>query len=217
MSVTVDEYITRTAMSPSADLQATLTRYRLGEPVIVGHRTRSLLALNGATAAATATTALVTHGAGLIFVAMTSQRLRDLQVPRMPSDPKSLCPNSYVAVDAASRIGTGISAHDRTETIRRLAAQDSTAQSFRRPGHVIPVAADIIVGSVPADAQIVLMLEEVATGAATAAAFTTLISVDSPCDLASPPEGRRIADTLGLGYVDAADVTTAYYWSAPEG
>ncbi len=43
-----------------------------------------------------------------------------------------------VTVDAASGIGTGISAGDRATTMRRLADPASTAASFTRPGHVQP-------------------------------------------------------------------------------
>jgi 3,4-dihydroxy 2-butanone 4-phosphate synthase/GTP cyclohydrolase II len=44
-----------------------------------------------------------------------------------------------VSVDAASGIGTGISASDRTRTLRVLADPQSTPDSLIRPGHILPL------------------------------------------------------------------------------
>jgi len=38
------------------------------------------------------------------------------------------------------RTGTGVSAHDRAATIRRLAHPDAAPADFLRPGHVFPLA-----------------------------------------------------------------------------
>src|SRR5881227_3963379 len=46
-----------------------------------------------------------------------------------------------VSVDAREGVSTGISAHDRATTMRRLAAADATAADFTRPGHVVPLRA----------------------------------------------------------------------------
>lgn len=47
-----------------------------------------------------------------------------------------------ISIDASdSSITTGISAHDRALTCRKLAAADVSASSFRRPGHIFPLRA----------------------------------------------------------------------------
>lgn len=46
-----------------------------------------------------------------------------------------------VSVDVAAGTGTGVSAHDRAATIRRLAHPDAAPAAFQRPGHVFPLAA----------------------------------------------------------------------------
>ena len=47
-----------------------------------------------------------------------------------------------VSIDSADpAITTGISAHDRALTCRTLAAKSASPDSFRRPGHVIPLQA----------------------------------------------------------------------------
>jgi len=47
-----------------------------------------------------------------------------------------------ISIDSSDpSITTGISAHDRALTCRRLASPSSTPSSFRRPGHVLPLRA----------------------------------------------------------------------------
>ena len=47
-----------------------------------------------------------------------------------------------ISIDAVDpSVTTGISAHDRALTCRALASPASTAASFRRPGHILPLRA----------------------------------------------------------------------------
>lgn len=46
-----------------------------------------------------------------------------------------------ISIDAADGVTTGISAQDRSLTCRRLADPKAGKDSFRRPGHVIPLQA----------------------------------------------------------------------------
>src|SRR5213075_689788 len=46
-----------------------------------------------------------------------------------------------VSVDAREGVSTGISAHDRAVTMRRLADPLASAADFTRPGHVVPLRA----------------------------------------------------------------------------
>ena len=46
-----------------------------------------------------------------------------------------------VSVDAAAGVTTGISAADRSTTIRLLATPTAVADDFSRPGHVFPLRA----------------------------------------------------------------------------
>lgn len=59
------------------------------------------------------------------------------------SDPNRT--NYTITVDAVADLGitTGISAQDRATTCRALAAEASGAQTFRRPGHVVPLIAKV--------------------------------------------------------------------------
>ncbi|KAK1082098.1 3,4-dihydroxy 2-butanone 4-phosphate synthase [Friedmanniomyces endolithicus] len=46
-----------------------------------------------------------------------------------------------ITIDAAEDVTTGISAQDRSTTCLKLADPKATKQSFRRPGHVVPLQA----------------------------------------------------------------------------
>jgi 3,4-dihydroxy 2-butanone 4-phosphate synthase / GTP cyclohydrolase II len=83
---------------------------------------------------------LVRHTSGFICVYLRSVRCDELILPIFANDKCSVGePLPGVCVDAIEGVGTGISAADRCRTTRRLADANSTAQDFRRPGHVVPL------------------------------------------------------------------------------
>jgi 3,4-dihydroxy 2-butanone 4-phosphate synthase/GTP cyclohydrolase II len=85
---------------------------------------------------------MATEGRGLICVAMREQRLEQLQIPPMVTRAGDAHGTAFrVAVDAAERVSTGISAPDRARTIAALASASSRPEDFVRPGHVFPLAA----------------------------------------------------------------------------
>lgn len=47
----------------------------------------------------------------------------------------------HVPVDLAAHQGTGVSAEERSATVRRLAHPDARPEDFVRPGHVFPLGA----------------------------------------------------------------------------
>ncbi|MGA5536189.1 3,4-dihydroxy-2-butanone-4-phosphate synthase [Mycolicibacterium nivoides] len=207
----IDEFAPARVAQLPRDFEAAVADYAQGDPVIVGYGAECLIAVSGAQATPRGTAELVRYGAGLIFVAMQSQRLQALRIPAMPADHGSRCPNSYVAVDASSGIGTGISALDRAATIRKLSDPDSTPDAFRRPGHVLPVAADLVVGAVATAPQVALMLASLTGIEPAVVAFTALPSVEQPCENATSVEGRRIAERLGRRFIDSQTIATAFY------
>ncbi|MEN9235008.1 MAG: bifunctional 3,4-dihydroxy-2-butanone-4-phosphate synthase/GTP cyclohydrolase II [Gloeomargarita sp. GMQP_bins_25] len=81
---------------------------------------------------------------GLICLALTGERLDELQLPLMVSN--STDPNQTaftVSVDAAPEFGvtTGISAEDRAKTIQVVLDPRTRPEDLRRPGHVFPIRA----------------------------------------------------------------------------
>ncbi|GAB22328.1 riboflavin biosynthesis protein RibBA [Gordonia polyisoprenivorans NBRC 16320 = JCM 10675] len=111
-----------------------------------------------------------------------------------------------VTVDAASGIGTGISAGDRATTMRRLADPASTAASFTRPGHVQPrVTGAGGSRSRPDYAHAAVDLAGIAQ-LSPVCGIGHLVSADNPHELADAAEAQRFASHHGLSVVDVRDV-----------
>ncbi|HTO60149.1 MAG TPA: 3,4-dihydroxy-2-butanone-4-phosphate synthase [Bradyrhizobium sp.] len=83
------------------------------------------------------------HGRGLICLAMTGERLDELELAPMVADNTALHGTAFtVSIDAKDHgVTTGISAHDRARTIRAVIDPGSEPQDFARPGHVFPLRA----------------------------------------------------------------------------
>jgi 3,4-dihydroxy-2-butanone 4-phosphate synthase len=84
---------------------------------------------------------MATHGRGLICLAMTGERLDELKLAPMTPDNTALCGTGFaVSIDVKGRgVTTGISAHDRAQTIRAAVDARSRPEDFARPGHVFPL------------------------------------------------------------------------------
>ncbi len=83
------------------------------------------------------------HGRGLVCLAMTEQRCRDLKLPLMV-DEEQMTPFGTaftVSIEARGRVTTGISASDRAETVRVAMDPATRPQDLARPGHIFPVRA----------------------------------------------------------------------------
>jgi len=79
---------------------------------------------------------------GLICVPMDGERLEQLDLHPMVSRNTSKMGTAFtVSVDVIAGTTTGISAHDRAETIRALSRASSKADDFGRPGHIFPLTA----------------------------------------------------------------------------
>ena len=82
------------------------------------------------------------HGRGLICLSITEERARQLQLPPMVQDNSSPFGTAFtVSVEARKGVTTGISAHDRSTTIRVAIAPSARPDDLVRPGHVFPVVA----------------------------------------------------------------------------
>jgi 3,4-dihydroxy 2-butanone 4-phosphate synthase / GTP cyclohydrolase II len=81
------------------------------------------------------------HTTGILCVSMTAEIADRLKLPPMVQDnTDNHCTQFAVSCDAVDT-KTGVSAHDRGLTIRKLAAQDSKPEDFNRPGHIFPLIA----------------------------------------------------------------------------
>jgi 3,4-dihydroxy 2-butanone 4-phosphate synthase/GTP cyclohydrolase II len=80
------------------------------------------------------------EGRGLICVPMEEELAYRLNFHPMVPNPDGNC-NFAVSVDAKEGITTGISAADRSLTIKKILDNKSTANDFIRPGHMFPLIA----------------------------------------------------------------------------
>ena len=85
---------------------------------------------------------MITHGRGMVCVAVTGKKLDSLGLPLMVDTNSALHGTQFtVTVDAIKGTSTGISAVDRALTIKKIIDQNSKAEDFARPGHIFPLRA----------------------------------------------------------------------------
>eukprot|EP01026_Neomeris_dumetosa_P026400 TRINITY_DN2156_c0_g1_i5.p1 TRINITY_DN2156_c0_g1~~TRINITY_DN2156_c0_g1_i5.p1 ORF type:complete len:385 (+),score=55.80 TRINITY_DN2156_c0_g1_i5:114-1268(+) len=85
---------------------------------------------------------IVEYSSGVICVGMRGEDLDRLQIPLMVEDKRneeSMYTAFTVTVDAWNGTTTGISAADRTITVKLLGSPDSKPNDFRKPGHLFPL------------------------------------------------------------------------------
>jgi 3,4-dihydroxy-2-butanone 4-phosphate synthase/GTP cyclohydrolase II len=86
---------------------------------------------------------MATRGRGLICLAMTGERLDELELAPMAPNNTALGGTAFtVSIDVKGHgVTTGISAYDRAETIRAAVDGNLYPEDFARPGHVFPFRA----------------------------------------------------------------------------
>ena len=85
---------------------------------------------------------MATHGRGLICLAMSGQRLDQLRLDQVPNNDALGGTAFAVSIDVKGRDATtGISAHDRAQTIRAAIDIRTRRDDFAVPGHVFPLRA----------------------------------------------------------------------------
>jgi 3,4-dihydroxy 2-butanone 4-phosphate synthase / GTP cyclohydrolase II len=86
---------------------------------------------------------MATYGRGLMCVALTADRCRQLDLKLMVSNSNALKETSFtVSVDLiGDGITTGISASDRSRTIQALVDPSTQPDDLARPGHIFPLIA----------------------------------------------------------------------------
>ena len=83
---------------------------------------------------------MVTHARGLVCLALTRERCRQLALPPMVSANTSQHHTNFtVSIEAAEGVTTGISAYDRAHTVRTAVAPDARPHDLVQPGHIFPL------------------------------------------------------------------------------
>ncbi|OGD10308.1 MAG: bifunctional 3,4-dihydroxy-2-butanone 4-phosphate synthase/GTP cyclohydrolase II [Candidatus Aminicenantes bacterium RBG_13_62_12] len=82
------------------------------------------------------------HGRGLICLPLLREKAEALQLPLMVNDNTARFQTAFtVSIDAKCGVTTGISAHDRAETILTAIRPETKPSDLARPGHVFPLQA----------------------------------------------------------------------------
>ena len=82
------------------------------------------------------------YGRGLICLALTSERVRQLGLPLMPRDNRHRQSTAFtVSIEAREGVTTGISAPDRARTISVAIDAGKGPEDIVTPGHVFPLVA----------------------------------------------------------------------------
>ena len=85
---------------------------------------------------------MIRYCSGIVCVPMLEPQLKHLGLGPMVSRNRDMYRTDFtVTVDAAEGIATGISAYDRTQTIRILSNPESRPEQLVQPGHVFPLRA----------------------------------------------------------------------------
>ncbi len=85
---------------------------------------------------------MVTHGRGIVCLALSAERCDQLNLPLMTAQNTSQFGTAFCeSIDARHGVTTGVSAADRAHTIRIAIDQDCRPGDLARPGHVFPLRA----------------------------------------------------------------------------
>ena len=85
---------------------------------------------------------MLKHARGVLCAPITISRCDELDLPHQVSENTSMLGTPFtVTIDKLEGCSTGVSAHDRAETIKALADPNSTSKTFGRPGHINPLYA----------------------------------------------------------------------------
>lgn len=152
---------------------------------------------------------MITHGKGLLCVAITSSHAKALQLPPMVptrDNTEATGVSFAVSVNASRGVHSGISAYDRAITIQALAREDAKPDDFTRPGHVFPLIAKnggVLVRDGHTEAAVDLSR---LAGFSPAGVLCEIVHADG--HMATLPQLQQLAETFGLKIISIADLIT---------
>jgi 3,4-dihydroxy 2-butanone 4-phosphate synthase/GTP cyclohydrolase II len=148
---------------------------------------------------------LITHGRGLVCVALEGERLRRLDLhPMVRRNTAKLHTAFTESVDYIHDTTTGISAHDRYRTIHALTDPATRPSDLARPGHVFPLHAQD--GGVLRRAGHTEAAIDLARLAGRTPAGVVCEVMDEDGSMARLPKLKEIADRFGLRMICIADL-----------
>ena len=128
------------------NFQDVLARFARGEMVIVvddlDRENEGDIIMLAEHATAEKTAFMVRHTTGILCVAITAERAHELRLPYMVENNQDRRKTAFtVSVDFVEGLTTGVSATERSATIKAIANTQSQPTDFVRPGHIYPLIA----------------------------------------------------------------------------
>tara|TARA_B100000029_G_scaffold480423_1_gene528436 strand:- start:2888 stop:3976 length:1089 start_codon:yes stop_codon:yes gene_type:complete len=82
------------------------------------------------------------NGRGLICLALTGKRIEELNLPLMPQHNSTRRKTAFtISIESKKGISTGISAKDRSKTIKVAINKKTNSKDISTPGHIFPLRA----------------------------------------------------------------------------
>lgn len=148
---------------------------------------------------------MVKHGRGLVCLAMTPERLDELEIPLEVAANSSRRETAMcVSIDAKVGATTGVSAADRSRTVAVAIDKKSHGRDLARPGHVFPLRArsgGVLVRAGHTEAAV-----DLARVAGLYPAGVICEVMNDNGTMARVPELRRFAKRHGLLMITIADL-----------
>ena len=148
---------------------------------------------------------MLKNARGVLCAPITLSRCKELDLPHQVADNTSVLGTPFtVTIDKLEGCSTGVSTHDRAETIKALADPTSTPQTFGRPGHINPLYAQdngVLRRSGHTEAAIDLCR---LAGLFPAGALMEIMNEDG--SMARMPELQRLAQKWGLRIITIRDL-----------
>ena len=182
---------------------------RAGKCLIIiddeGRENEGDLAMAAEKVTADAINFMARHGRGLICLPVIGKRLDELQIPMMVEHNTSKFATAFtVSIEAKHKVSTGISAADRSETIKAVLDPATQPEDIVRPGHTFPLRARE--GGVLARAGHTEAIVDLArmAGLYPAGVICEILKEDG--SMARLPQLKRMATRFGIKIVALTDL-----------
>ncbi|ALX48998.1 bifunctional 3,4-dihydroxy-2-butanone-4-phosphate synthase/GTP cyclohydrolase II [Lentibacillus amyloliquefaciens] len=147
---------------------------------------------------------MITHGKGLVCTSIKGDLAEKLKLPMMTPQSSDPFRTAFTVSIDHNDTTTGISADERSKTIRALLEPDVKADDFKQPGHVFPLIAKdggVLTRQGHTEASVDLAG---LSGASPSGVICEIIKDDGT--MARVPDLRKMADEFDLKLVSIADL-----------
>ena len=194
---------------PLSPVQEAIQDYKAGRIVIIvddeDRENEGDFAMAAESVSPEAINFMAAQGRGLICVPMMGSRLEELRLPMMVQDNTARLGTAFtVSVDVLKGATTGISAFDRSATIKALISPDTEPEDLGRPGHIFPLRymeGGVLVRAGQTEASVDLAR---LAGMYPAAVICEVMADDG--EMARMPQLERVAETHDIKIVSVADI-----------